>query len=197
MRNATPQPADAPSPKTPLPLETPAAPNEFSVLPQVAGAHALLKRISTNSQSGQPLDEATLLDLAWSYFLAGIASRGGPNASQAHFASLHILRPADAQPSSPSSSSPSSSPPQTGPRADEPADPTAAAISGLTARRFEVLQLVARGLTNREIGETLGISSYTVKSHLAALFDLLDVSNRTEAAFALQQYEARFIPDID
>ncbi len=60
----------------------------------------------------------------------------------------------------------------------------------LTPRRLEVLRLVARGLTNDEIGQILGISRLTVKSHLSALFTSLEVTNRTEAAFAFQRYEA-------
>jgi DNA-binding NarL/FixJ family response regulator len=72
---------------------------------------------------------------------------------------------------------------------DFASDPLAERVSCLSPRRFEVLQLVARGLTNREIGKALGISSYTVKSHLAGLFESLEVTNRTEAAFALQRYD--------
>ncbi len=57
----------------------------------------------------------------------------------------------------------------------------------LTARQEEVLELLARGLTNREICGVLGIAEGTVKAHLAAIFETLDVTNRTEAAFALQE----------
>lgn len=56
----------------------------------------------------------------------------------------------------------------------------------LTGRQEEVLELLARGLTNREICGVLGIAEGTVKAHLAAIFEALDVTNRTEAAFALQ-----------
>jgi len=64
-------------------------------------------------------------------------------------------------------------------------------LPALTPRRLEVLRLVARGLTNDEIGQILGISRLTVKSHLSALFTSLEVTNRTDAAFAFQRYEAR------
>ena len=57
----------------------------------------------------------------------------------------------------------------------------------LTRRQEEVLELLARGLTNREICGVLGIAEGTVKAHLAAIFEALDVTNRTEAAFALQE----------
>jgi DNA-binding CsgD family transcriptional regulator len=48
----------------------------------------------------------------------------------------------------------------------------------LTPRQVEVLELVARGLTNELIAETLGIGKGTVEFHLSALFDKAGVSNR-------------------
>ena len=58
----------------------------------------------------------------------------------------------------------------------------------LTAREHEVLQLIARGLINREIAQVLGISESTVRNHTIHLFAKLDVSDRTEAAiFAIQR----------
>lgn len=52
----------------------------------------------------------------------------------------------------------------------------------LSAREREVLELVAKGLSNREIGETLGISEGTVKTHVVRILAKLEVSDRTEAA---------------
>jgi DNA-binding NarL/FixJ family response regulator len=54
--------------------------------------------------------------------------------------------------------------------------------SQLTPRQLEVLSLMARGLTNREICGVLDIAEGTVKAHVAAIFEALDASNRTEAA---------------
>ncbi|MDX1649060.1 MAG: response regulator transcription factor [Myxococcota bacterium] len=54
--------------------------------------------------------------------------------------------------------------------------------AGLTPRQIEVLSLMARGLTNREICGVLAIAEGTVKAHIASIFETLDVSNRTEAA---------------
>ncbi len=51
----------------------------------------------------------------------------------------------------------------------------------LSAREVEVLRLVARGLTNAEIGRRLYISEATVKTHLLRLFGKLGVSDRTAA----------------
>jgi DNA-binding NarL/FixJ family response regulator len=44
-----------------------------------------------------------------------------------------------------------------------------------------VLRLVARGLTNKGIGRSLGISDRTVQGHLANIYGKLNVSSRTEA----------------
>jgi two-component system, NarL family, response regulator len=51
----------------------------------------------------------------------------------------------------------------------------------LTAREVEVLRLLARGLTNREIASAYNISANTVKNHLNNLMAKLEVTDRTEA----------------
>jgi DNA-binding NarL/FixJ family response regulator len=51
----------------------------------------------------------------------------------------------------------------------------------LSGREVEVLALVAKGLTNADIGRTLHISEATVKTHLLRTFGKLDVSDRTAA----------------
>ncbi|MFQ5618122.1 MAG: PAS-domain containing protein [Rhodospirillales bacterium] len=53
---------------------------------------------------------------------------------------------------------------------------------GLTTRQAQVLQKLASGHTNKEIAEHLGLSIYTVRCHVSAVFKALDVSNRTQAA---------------
>ncbi|MEN3536168.1 response regulator transcription factor [Microbispora sp. ZYX-F-249] len=57
----------------------------------------------------------------------------------------------------------------------------APAATALSRRETEVLALVARGLTNAEIGRALFISETTVKTHLLRVFAKLDVSDRTAA----------------
>ncbi len=58
---------------------------------------------------------------------------------------------------------------------------TARPVEPLTARERQVLELAARGLTNRAIGMELGISNRTVQGHLANIYAKLQVGSRTEA----------------
>jgi len=55
-------------------------------------------------------------------------------------------------------------------------------VEGLSPRETEVLGLVARGLTNREIGERLHIAENTVKNHLRNILNKLHLNNRAQAA---------------
>jgi len=52
---------------------------------------------------------------------------------------------------------------------------------GLTDREVEVLRLVAKGMSNKEIASDLDVSPNTVKTHVARLFEKLEVRRRTEA----------------
>jgi DNA-binding NarL/FixJ family response regulator len=54
----------------------------------------------------------------------------------------------------------------------------------LNSRQLEILRLLAGGRTNREIAEAVGLSSNTVKSHVAAICFKLGVRNRVQAAVA-------------
>lgn len=52
---------------------------------------------------------------------------------------------------------------------------------GLTPRELEILQLIARGLSNREIASQLFVSENTVKTHSSRVFDKLNARRRTQA----------------
>ena len=66
------------------------------------------------------------------------------------------------------------------------------AQSNLTAREIEVIRLIARGLSNREIARTLRVAETTVRTHVGHLLNKLDLRNRVEiAAFA---YQAQIAP---
>jgi DNA-binding NarL/FixJ family response regulator len=54
--------------------------------------------------------------------------------------------------------------------------------TNLTARELEVLNMLARGLTNKQIGHALEISDNTVRNHVNSIIEKLEVSDRTEAA---------------
>jgi NarL family two-component system response regulator LiaR len=62
----------------------------------------------------------------------------------------------------------------------------------ITPRELEILELVAEGLSNREIGDRLFVSENTVKSHCRRLFDKLGAKRRTQAIQIGR--EARLIP---
>jgi len=62
-----------------------------------------------------------------------------------------------------------------------------AMIDSLTKRELEVLLLVAKGMFNKEVAETLDISERTVKNHISNIFKKIKVSDRTQAAvFAIR-----------
>jgi DNA-binding NarL/FixJ family response regulator len=73
----------------------------------------------------------------------------------------------------------------TRPRVDDP-------LAELTTREREVLELVAAGMSNAEIGGRLGLAEKTVKHYMTAILGKLDVGSRVEAA--LLAYKAGLRP---
>jgi ATP/maltotriose-dependent transcriptional regulator MalT len=67
-------------------------------------------------------------------------------------------------------------------RALGPAEPKAALPDGLSSREVQILGLVAKGLSNREIGAELFISEHTVANHIRSILRKSGCANRTEAA---------------
>jgi DNA-binding CsgD family transcriptional regulator len=75
-------------------------------------------------------------------------------------------------------------------QSDSPAaaEPTAAPpCPDLSARERQVLQLLARGLSNKQLARELSLSENTIKTHLANLYAKLQVSRRTEALAAARR----------
>lgn len=59
--------------------------------------------------------------------------------------------------------------------------------TGLTDRQLEILKMVARGITYKEVGEALGLTERTVKYHMGRIIELLHMSNRAQAiSYAVQ-----------
>lgn len=54
--------------------------------------------------------------------------------------------------------------------------------SSLSPRELEILEMLSRGFTNKEIGRAFGISRYTVRNHINSITQKLEVCDRTEAA---------------
>jgi DNA-binding NarL/FixJ family response regulator len=63
---------------------------------------------------------------------------------------------------------------------------------GISRREYEVLELIAQGLSNQEIAERLFVSLNTIKTHSSNLFGKLGVRRRTEAVKRAQ--ELGFLP---
>ena len=60
--------------------------------------------------------------------------------------------------------------------------------SNLTAREKEILEMMSKGLTNKQIGSALSISANTARNHVNSIIEKLDVADRTEAVTtAIQQ----------
>jgi DNA-binding NarL/FixJ family response regulator len=72
-----------------------------------------------------------------------------------------------------------------------PGDRRAELVASLTEREAEILRLVARGLSNQEIADTLVVAVHTVKSHVAHVLGKLESRDRTQAVIVA--YETGFI----
>jgi len=66
-------------------------------------------------------------------------------------------------------------------------DPDPARPGPLTTRQVEVLRELAKGQSNKQIAKALAVTEGTVKIHLAAIFRILKVNNRTEAVLVAQK----------
>ena len=60
-------------------------------------------------------------------------------------------------------------------------------LDALTPRQRDVLEMLAQGLSNREVGERLGLNINTVKGHVTAILKVLGVENRTQAVLMLTE----------
>jgi two-component system, NarL family, nitrate/nitrite response regulator NarL len=58
---------------------------------------------------------------------------------------------------------------------------------GLTLRQLEVISMLGRGFSNKEIARALDVAERTVKAHVSAVFEALNVRNRTQAVLVAQR----------
>jgi DNA-binding NarL/FixJ family response regulator len=63
-------------------------------------------------------------------------------------------------------------------------------LSSLGLRKLEILEMVAEGLSNAEIGRRLYLSESTIKQHLRSAYKALGVKNRTQAARLVRSYRS-------
>ena len=66
-----------------------------------------------------------------------------------------------------------------------PAAPAAATSPNLTLRQHQLVKLLAKGLTNKEIAAELNLSEFTVRNHVHRILKLVDVRTRREAVSAV------------
>ncbi|TWA60709.1 LuxR family two component transcriptional regulator [Azospirillum brasilense] len=71
------------------------------------------------------------------------------------------------------------------PTAAKPHEPSV--FDGMTRRQLEVLDLLAQGLSNQEIGERLGLNLSTVKTHVTGVLKALGVGSRTQAVLLVKE----------
>ncbi len=64
---------------------------------------------------------------------------------------------------------------------------TTTTLPPLTRRQFQVLELLAEGMSNADIGQRMGLNLSTVKSHVTGVLRALNVSSRTQAVLAFKQ----------
>jgi DNA-binding NarL/FixJ family response regulator len=62
-------------------------------------------------------------------------------------------------------------------------------MAQLTPQQFKVLMMVSQGLLNKQIAYEMGISEATVKAHVTAIMNKLEVSNRTQAVLAASKLD--------
>ena len=67
------------------------------------------------------------------------------------------------------------------------AAPVTASGNSLTLRQLEVISMLGRGFSNKEIARSLDVAERTVKAHVSAVFEALNVRNRTQAVLVAQR----------
>ncbi|MET0932953.1 MAG: response regulator transcription factor, partial [Mycetocola sp.] len=69
--------------------------------------------------------------------------------------------------------------------------PSASPLDALNTREREILELIAEGMTNRQIGETLALAEKTVKNYVSSLLAKLGIQRRTQAVAVQLEHRSR------
>jgi DNA-binding NarL/FixJ family response regulator len=77
-------------------------------------------------------------------------------------------------------------------QAPKDSDPAVALADQLTRREMEVVMAVSRGLSNREIGEQLGLSEKTVKNHISDILSKLGLARRAQIVVLVHEQAQRY-----
>ncbi len=80
------------------------------------------------------------------------------------------------------------------PPADSRADDVVARLSTLTPQQVRVLMMLGQGLLNKQIAYQLGVSEATIKAHVSAILQKLNVDSRTQAVIAINRLEGDWRP---
>ena len=78
--------------------------------------------------------------------------------------------------------------------ADSRADDVVARLSTLTPQQVRVLMMLGQGLLNKQIAYQLGVSEATIKAHVSAILQKLNVDSRTQAVIAINRLEGDWRP---
>ena len=71
---------------------------------------------------------------------------------------------------------------------DETAPAASSAVEALSERELDVLRLLARGSSNKQVASALGIAENTVKTHVSTILGKLGVESRTQAALYAKRF---------
>ena len=80
------------------------------------------------------------------------------------------------------------------PRQDSEADALARRLTTLTPQQIRVLMMLREGLLNKQIAYQLKVSEATVKAHVSAILQKLEVDSRTQAVIAASRIDGETVP---
>jgi DNA-binding NarL/FixJ family response regulator len=80
---------------------------------------------------------------------------------------------------------------------DSEADRLARRLATLTPQQVRVLMMLREGLLNKQIAHQLGVSEATIKAHVSAILQKLDVDSRTQAVIAASRIDGEIVHPVE